>query len=108
AGIGRLHIEDDDSLVHRTPLFLKRQAVSTKIAPIRMDRGVVCVTGRKSIELSLVLAGSFGLLLPLQAGTHIMLSLLDLLNNASLGAAALKALQCGLQRFIFLYVNFRH
>ena len=61
-----------------------------------------------SIELSLVLAGSFRLLLPLQAGAHIMLSLLDLLNDAGLGAGTLKPLQSRFQRFVFFDVNFRH
>ena len=65
-------------------------------------------TGRKSIELSLVLTSSFRLLLTLQAGADIMLSLLDLLNDTGLGTAALKTLQSRFQRFIFFDVNFRH
>ena len=48
---------------------------------------------KKSIELSLVLTSSFRLLLPLQAGAYIMLSLLNFLDGASLLAAALKSLQ---------------
>jgi len=64
--------------------------------------------GEGSIELSLVLTGSFRLLLALQAGAHIMLPLLDLLNNAGLSTAALKTLQSRFQGFILLDVNFRH
>ena len=60
------------------------------------------------IELSLVLAGSFGLLLPLQAGADIVLALLIFSNNALLGNAPLKTTQCALQRFVFLDANFRH
>ena len=63
---------------------------------------------RASIELSLVLTSGLGLLLPLQAGAHIMLSLLNLLNDTGLGAGALEPLQSRFQRFIFLNVNFRH
>ena len=63
---------------------------------------------RASIELSLVLTSGLGLLLPLQAGAHIMLSLLDLLNDAGLSAGTLEPLQSRFQRFIFLNVNFRH
>ena len=62
----------------------------------------------KSIELSLVLSGSFRLLLPLQAGADIMLALFDLGNHALFGTAPLKTAQCALQRFIFLDANFRH
>ena len=60
------------------------------------------------VELSLVLTGSFGLLLPLQAGAHVMLSLLDLSDNAFLGAATLKSSQSALQRFILFHANFGH
>ena len=60
------------------------------------------------IELSLVLAGSFRLLLTLQAGADIMLALLNFGNNALLGAATLKATQSAFQRFVLLYANFRH
>lgn len=61
-----------------------------------------------SIELSLVLTGSFGLLLPLQAGADVMLTLLDLSNHAFLGTAALKTTQSTLQRLVLLDANFRH
>ena len=60
------------------------------------------------IELSLVLTGSFRLLLTLQAGADVMLALLNFSDNALLGAATLKATQCGLQRLVFLDANFRH
>ena len=62
----------------------------------------------KLIELSLVLTGSFRLLLTLQAGADVMLALLDFSDNALLGAATLKATQCGLQRLVSLDANFRH
>ncbi len=61
-----------------------------------------------SIELSLVLAGSFRLLLALQAGADIMLALFDLRDHALFCAAPLKTTQSALQRFVFLDANFRH
>ena len=73
-----------------------------------MTAGFYSLYKGESIELSLVLTGSFRLLLTLQAGAHVMLSLLDLLNNASLGAGTLEALQSRFQRFILFHVNFRH
>ena len=60
------------------------------------------------IELSLVLTGSFRLLLTLQAGADVMLALLDFSDDALLGAATLKATQSAFQRFVFLDANFRH
>ena len=60
------------------------------------------------IELSLVLTGSFRLLLTLQAGADVMLALLNFSDNALLGAAPLKTAQGAFQRFVFLYANFRH
>ena len=60
------------------------------------------------IELSLVLTGSFRLLLTLQAGADVVLALLNFSDNALLGAAPLKTAQCGLQRLVFLNANFRH
>ena len=60
------------------------------------------------VELSLVLTGSFRLLLTLQAGADVMLALLNFSDNALLGAATLKATQSALQRFVFLDANFRH
>ena len=63
---------------------------------------------RELIELLLVLTGSFRLLLTLQAGAHVMLSALNFLNNAGLGAGTLESLQSGFQRFIFFNMNFRH
>ena len=65
--------------------------------------------GRKeSIELLSVLASSFRLLLTLQAGADIMLSLLDFSDNASLCTAALEPLESIFQGFAFLDANFRH
>ena len=58
--------------------------------------------------LVFTLTSSFGLLLPLQAGADVMLTLLDLSNHAFLGTAALKALQRALQRLVFTYTDFRH
>ena len=60
------------------------------------------------IELSLVLTGSFGLLLTLQAGADVMLALLHFGDNALLGAAPLKTAQSALQRLVLLDANFRH
>ena len=60
------------------------------------------------VELSLVLTGSFRLLLTLQAGADVMLALLVLTDNALLGNAALKTTQSALQRFVLLDANFRH
>ena len=60
------------------------------------------------IELSLVLTGSFRLLLTLQAGADVVLALLDLGDNALLSAATLETTQCGLQRLVFLDANVRH
>ena len=60
------------------------------------------------VELSLVLTGSFRLLLTLQAGADVMLALLNFSDNALLGAATLKATQSALQRLVFLNANFRH
>ena len=62
----------------------------------------------KLIELSLVLTGGLGLLLTLQAGADVVLALLNFSDNALLGAAPLKAAQCGLQRLVLLDANFRH
>ena len=60
------------------------------------------------VELSLVLTGSFRLLLTLQAGADVMLTLLNFSDNALLGAAPLKTAQSALQRLVFLNANFRH
>ena len=60
------------------------------------------------IELSLVLTGSFRLLLTLQAGADVMLALLNFSDNALLGTATLETAQSALQRFVFLNANFRH
>ena len=47
---------------------------------------------RESIAATLVLTSSFGLLLPLEARADVMLTLLDLSDNAILLAAALETL----------------
>ena len=65
------------------------------------------ISGRESIELLSVLASSFRLLLTLQAGADIMLSLLDLGDHTSLCTAALEPLQSILQGLAFLDANFR-
>ena len=61
-----------------------------------------------SIELPLVLTSCFRLLLALQAGAHIMLSLLNLSDNAGLSTATLEALERIFQGLAFLDANFRH
>ena len=63
---------------------------------------------RELVELSLVLTGSFRLLLTLQAGADIVLALLNFSNNALLGTATLETTQSALQRFVLLNANFRH
>ena len=60
------------------------------------------------VELSLVLTGSFRLLITLQAGADVMLALLNFSDDALLGAATLKATQSAFQRLVFLNANFRH
>ena len=60
------------------------------------------------VELLSVLPSRFRLLLTLQAGADIMLSLLDLSDDASLCTAALEPLQSIFQGFAFLDANFRH
>ena len=74
----------------------------------RMAEGWISKYGEKSIASSLVLAGSFALLLALQAGADIMLSLANFLLDASFLNAALKTLKSILQGFILLDPNFRH
>ena len=51
------------------------------------------------------LSGSFGLLFALDAGLLVMLSLTNLLLDARLGAASLKAAQCAVQCLI-LFDNY--
>ena len=60
------------------------------------------------VELLSVLPSRFRLLLTLQAGADIMLSLLDLGDHTSLCTAALEPLQSILQGLAFLDANFRH
>ena len=62
----------------------------------------------KSIASSFVLTSSFGLLLPLETRADIMLSLLDLGDDAVLLAASLEALQSTLQRLVLFDTDFRH
>ena len=57
---------------------------------------------------SLVLTGSLALLLALQTGADVMLTLADFLLDASLLAAPLEALESILQGFIFLDLDLRH
>jgi len=64
--------------------------------------------GRKSEASSLVLTGSFTLLLPLQAGADVMLTLANFLLDACLLAAPLEALERVLQGLVFLDLDFRH
>ena len=61
-----------------------------------------------SIITLLVLASGLRLLAALDAGAFIMLSLADLGNDASLGAAALKTLQSAVDGFVFSYMDLRH
>lgn len=76
--------------------------------PSGNPEGILSTNQEGLIELSLVLAGSFRLLLALQAGADIMLALLDLGDDALLGTAALEATQSALQRLVLLDANFRH
>ena len=76
--------------------------------PSGNPEGILSTNQEGLIELSLVLTGSFGLLLPLQAGADVMLTLLDLSNHAFFGTAALKTTQSALQRLVLLDANFRH
>ena len=62
----------------------------------------------KSIASSLIFTSSFGLLLPLETRAYVMLSLLDLSDNAVLLAASLEALQSTLQRLVLFDTDFRH
>ena len=64
--------------------------------------------GRRSIELLLVLPGSLRLLAALHAGTLIMLSLANLGDHASLGAAALKPLERAVDGLAVLDMDLRH
>jgi hypothetical protein len=58
----------------------------------------------KQIELlKLSLTSSFGLLLTLNRGLLIMLSLTDLLLNTSLSAASLESAKSTVQRFILFH-----
>lgn len=74
----------------------------------RMAEGWIGKYGEKSIASSLVLAGGLALLLALQAGADVMLSLANFLLDASLLHAALETLERILQGFVLLDPNFRH
>ena len=58
--------------------------------------------------LVFTLTSSFRLLLTLQAGADIMLSLLDFSNDALFGAATLKSSQSTIQRLVIFDANFCH
>ena len=60
------------------------------------------------IETLLVLASSLRLLATLHAGALIMLSLANLGNNASLGAATLETLQSAIDGLAVLNMDLRH
>jgi len=60
------------------------------------------------VSLVTVLASGLRLLAALDTGALIMLSAADLRQNAGLGTAALETLERAVQRFIFLYMDFRH
>ena len=64
--------------------------------------------GRESEAPSLVLTGSLALLLALQAGADVMLTLADFLLDTCLLAAPLEALKRVLQGLVFLDLDFRH
>ena len=56
----------------------------------------------------LALAGGFRLLLALDAGLLIMLTLADFRQNAGPGTLPFEALQRAFQRFILFHTDFRH
>ena len=60
------------------------------------------------IETLLVLTSSLGLLATLDAGALIMLSFTNLCDDASLGTATLKTLQCAINGLAVLHVDLRH
>ena len=60
------------------------------------------------IETLLVLTSSLGLLATLDAGALIMLSFTNLSDDAGLGAATLKTLQCAINGLAVLHVDLRH
>ena len=64
--------------------------------------------GERSIVLPLILAGSFRLLLALQTGANIVLSLFHFRDHASFCTAALETLQCAFKRLVLLNTDFSH
>ena len=70
--------------------------------------GTGCFLCALVVALVLVLAGSLGLLAALDAGALVVLLLTEVSQNAGLGAGTLETLQSGIQRFVFLDMNFRH
>ena len=73
-----------------------------------MAEGWLGKYGEKSIASSLVLASGFALLLALETGAHVVLSLTDFLLDAGLLDAPLEPLECAFQRFVLFDANFRH
>ena len=61
-----------------------------------------------SIITLLVLASGLGLLAALDTGAFIVLSLPHFRNDAGLGAAALKTLQCAVDGLAVLHMDLRH
>ncbi len=60
------------------------------------------------ITFVLVFACGFGFLAALNAGALVILLLAKIRENAGLCTAAFETLQCAVQGFVFLDVNFRH
>ena len=54
------------------------------------------------------LASSLGLFAAFNAGALIILLAAKVVHNAGLGTAALKTLECIVERFVLLDINFRH
>lgn len=70
--------------------------------------GLNCIDSGKSIASSLVLTGSFALLLPLETRADIVLLLTNLLDDARLLNTSLETLQCAFQGLVLFDANFRH
>lgn len=64
--------------------------------------------GERLVVLALVFASSFRLLLTLQTGANIVLSLFNFSDHASFRTAALKTLQCAFKRLVLLNTDFSH
>ena len=61
-----------------------------------------------SIALMFVFACGLGFLAALHAGTLVILLAAEVVHNTSLRAAALKAFERIVERFILLHMDFRH